>query len=281
MNLKWIVLILLCAACGNRPSAEQTKTITSRDSIHSVKPAVLVDTPAGPTVPDTMMKSPPNEAEDSTPGPTVVFTTDLNNDSIPDTIALRTLAHDTSFYDSITISLTNYGKQSYKTPHAWFREDERFQVFNVNALPTDRFFLARNKQQSVLVLFGYNYEDGRGAFDIINIENNSIKRVFDQEQRKISVDFPEIVKDLDSNGRFDFAYAGITEADDCPEKLHGCITSYNPAFVYTVDDSCVLNKPLMKKYNQDTYVFAGYEYNGSIKVFCPSGKGKCRLWKNR
>ncbi len=35
----------------------------------------------------------------------------------------------------------------------------------------------------------------------------------------------------------------------------------------------------MKKYNEQHYVFAGYNSSEKIKIFYPENKGKPRIWK--
>jgi len=53
-----------------------------------------------------------------------------------------------------------------------------------------------------------------------------------------------------------------------------------PYHIYTVGNNCELNKPLTRQYNEQHYVFAGFEYNENIMVFKPNDKSKpYRIWK--
>jgi len=59
------------------------------------------------------------------------------------------------------------------------------------------------------------------------------------------------------------------------------IGSYAPFFVYPVENNCKLNKPLMKQYNEEHYVFAGYDYNEKLRIRYPKNGSKPTLLKKR
>jgi len=149
-----------------------------------------------------------------------------------------------------------------------------------NVISTDKFFLARGKLHSALLLFGnIDGAGNRDDFSIINIENNKAKLVLDQNERHLYIENPISLGDLDGDGRLEFVYRQIFEYNGRPDTLGGKIGTYSPYFVYTVDSNCVLNKPLTVHYNQQHYVFAGFKYDEKIEVFYPNDKSKPRLWK--
>jgi hypothetical protein len=215
-------------------------------------------------------------------GQTLVFTTDLNYDSIPDTISLRTLAKDTLSYDSITISIAHYGKRSFKSASSWSQVDKDFSGRKGNAYPTNYFFLAKNGVESVLALFGWVGETERAEFSIIRIKDNLPKMVFDQNHWEDNfIEVVAFIKDMDNDGRFEFGYRHLTDGvDGKQDGLEGFVGSYVPILVYTIDDSLVLNKSVMKKYNEEHYIFAGYE-GGGVMIFRPNdARKKLRVWHN-
>jgi len=267
MKTPWIIPLVLCAACGGHQPTEQKKD-TVPDTPKVVK-HIAADTPIVEPVAKMM------DTVVSRPGKTLVFTTDLNYDSIPDTISLRTLARDPLAYDNITVSIAHHGRQSFKSASNWYQVDNDFPQANTDTNFTRYFYLARNGTETLLVLFGWVGEVERSEFAIIRINDNRPRLVFDQNHWKDNfIEVVRFVRDMDGDGRFEFGYGHLTEGISGPEISDGIITPYNPTIVYTVDDSLILNKPMMKKFNEESYVFAGYEPTDAIKVFCPEDRTK-------
>jgi hypothetical protein len=120
----------------------------------------------------------------------------------------------------------------------------------------------------------------RSEFSIINIENNDIKMVFDplnDNKHELDIECPETLTDVENNGRLCFIYKTLTEFYE--QAKAGDIATYTPYFVYPVDDTCKLSKPLMKKYNERHYVFAGCNSSEKIKIFYPKSGRKPSVWK--
>lgn len=207
------------------------------------------------------------------------YVTDLNNDGIPDTIRLSSSSKEKDEFKRITISLTGFGEQTFIAKESWAIVDTAFLLNNKNEINSKFIFFKRNPLHSVILLFGTQDGDGyREEFSIINIENNNIKMVFDDVEDQ-DVELPNKLTDLDNNGRLDFVYRIMFEFSR--QLKDGDIGSYRPYFVYTISDTCNLNKLLMKQYNQQKYVFAGYQYSESINIFYPHNKSKKpRIWKN-
>jgi hypothetical protein len=264
MKIALPIIVLACISCTNHTTSAKKAAALA----YTVKPltALAVDT---------------SRSAERSSGQAAVFTTDLNNDQIVDTITLTSSTGDTATFDGISISLAHFKKQTFYTSTPWASVDDRFLDSNRNYLQTRKFFLAKGNLQSVLLLFGDL--DGAGYredFSIINIENNTAKLVLDQNQRKLFIESPLFLKDINADGRLDFVYRQIFEFNGEPDTLNGKIGTYSPYFVYTVDGNCVLNKPLTKHYNEDNYVFAGLKYDEGIKVFYPNDNSKPKLWKH-
>jgi hypothetical protein len=63
-------------------------------------------------------------------------------------------------------------------------------------------------------------------------------------------------------------------------RLNADVGAYHPYFVYTIrGNTCLLDKPLTKKYNEQHYVFAGYKYSEDIQILYPRNHGKPHIWK--
>ncbi len=281
MNFKGPIIVLLCISCNSHP-APVVKAPAAESTFHvqdSVAKATAMPVNTTPPLEEMPVREIPVQ---NMPAATQVFTTDLNNDQIPDTIAIASTTGDTVTFDMVSVAIAGFGKQAFRTSNPWTMEDDWWLDSNKNAIPTDKLFLKKGKLQSVLLLFGNLDGAGdRDDFTIVNIENNTAKLVLDQVERHIRIETPVSLDDLDGDGRLDFVYTQIIEYSEVLDSLGGGIGPYSPYFVYTVNNNCVLNKPLTIRYNQEHYLFAGFEYNDGIRVFYPNDKSKPRLWKHK
>jgi len=201
--------------------------------------------------------------------------TDVNNDNQTDTITLSSsLVNTSTCFNRISISLSGFKKQTFKAKDYWTVVDKWFLDSNKNAVNSKLLFFKKTDKHAVILLFGILDGAGyRGEFSIINIENNNSKMVFDHTENGIyDVEDPTKLVDLEHDGRLCFIYKGIGEFDGYDAKSNGDIGSYVPYFVFPVDDSCKLNKPLTKKYNEEHYVYAGLSFNDKIRVLYPRNK---------
>jgi hypothetical protein len=212
---------------------------------------------------------------------TDLFIVNLNEDTLPDTLRLHSSTGDQLSYDEITVSLAGFPSKTFHTSEPWSRSDDWSLLTGKNVLPTDELFLGKGGSQSVILLSDEISPAGyRESFSIINIEDNRVKMVLDQNERHLAVEAPISLSDIDGDGRLEFVYRQIFEYDGNPDTLDGKIGTYSPYFVYTVDNNCVLNKPLTIKYNQEHYVFAGFEYDERIEIFYPNDTAHHpRIWK--
>jgi hypothetical protein len=202
--------------------------------------------------------------------------TDINNDNKTDTIILSSSLPEQSSFNRITISISGFKKQTFYAKDSWTTVDKWFLDSNRNTVNSKFLFLKKTDKHAVILLFGILDGAGyRGEFSIINIENNNIRMVFDHTENGIyDVEVPSKLIDLEANGRLCFIYTGLHEFDGYDANLNGDIGSYTPYFVFAVNDTCELNKPLTKKYNEDNYVFAGFNYSEKIRILYPRNKMK-------
>lgn len=206
--------------------------------------------------------------------------TDINNDNKIDTIIISSSLKEKRFYNRISISLAGLRKQTFDAKDEWTEVDNWFLDSNKNAVNTKLLFLKKNDKHAVILLFGPIDGAGyRGEFSIVNIENNKAKMVFDHAEDSVDVEVPKTLTDLEQNGRLCFVYTTLHEFDGYDARSNADIGTYTPYFVYPINDTCKLNKHLTQKYNQDNYVFAGFNYNEKIRVLYPRKKGKFRIYK--
>jgi hypothetical protein len=217
-----------------------------------------------------------------------LITADLDNDGKADTIRLSSNLGQTGYFNKISIVLAGCKKQTFYAKDEWTIVDKRFLDSNKNTLNSKLLFLKKTDKHAVILLFGVLDGAGyRAEFSIINIEKNTAKVVFDHssDDGMLDVEHPVTLTDLQNNGRLCFIYretwqyagsSGLPEQKGIPD-----IGSYSPYLVYPVENTCKLDKPFTKKYNEDHYVFAGYKYSEKILVFYPRKKGRYSVWKKK
>jgi hypothetical protein len=220
--------------------------------------------------------------------PIKTIITDLNNDSKPDTIVLISSLEGRNSFNKISISLAGSTKKTFKARDYWTVVDSEFLIKNKNDFSTKLLFLKKTNKHAVILLFGEIDGAGyRGEFSIINIENNHIHMPFDalnDNKGGLDIEVPVELTALENNERLCFVYTGLHEYDgfstkSMKDKGISDIGTYVPYLAYPVDDSCKLNKVLSKKYMEEHYVFAGFEYSEKINILYPRDGGKPRIWK--
>jgi hypothetical protein len=262
-----IILTSLAISCNNKPSHRATAN-TIPDTI---PPVAAVPAASIHTTDTTPRKRGPN-----------TFLADLDNDGVPDTLTVTPAPPYYGTFTAITISIKGHPKQIFKvadTSRPWTDFDMDWSDTSNNVVPTKKFLLLKARTHFLLVLSGALYETGpREGLTMIKIEKGNAKVVFDEipEHRDIESVYLE---DLDHDGRFELLDVHSFQFDSRTDTLDGKIGPYNPKYVYTIDDSCFLNKPLMKKYNEEHYVFAGYERSDTIPVWYSNNRKTYRLWK--
>ncbi|MDP4262116.1 MAG: hypothetical protein Q8941_06255 [Bacteroidota bacterium] len=207
-----------------------------------------------------------------------IIVTDLNDDRREDTIFLNSSLDDQSSFNKITVSLAGYQRKTFFAKSAWAVVDSGFLATNKNSIKTTKLFLLKEKKRSVILLFGVLDEGGRDEFSIITIGDNNVQMIFD-DGNTIDVEIPITLGDINNDGKIDFVFGQYGEVYEQVDSLNAEIGTYHPYFVYTLDKECRLNKALMKKYNEDHYVFAGFDYSDKIRVLYPRNGGKPKIVK--
>ena len=208
------------------------------------------------------------------------YLTDLNNDGKIDTITLSSSTKDKDAFDRVSISIAGFKKHTFNAKYGWALVDEAFLKHNKNQLTSKYLYLKKTDLQTVILLFGTL--DGAGyreEFSIINIENNNVKMVFGKADQGAAVESPISLGTLKHSERLNFVSRNIGEFGSYVKEKNADVGNYIPYFVYTISDHCKLNKPLMKQYNQEHYVFAGYEFSDKIQILNPRNSGKPSIYK--
>lgn len=204
-----------------------------------------------------------------------IFILDLNNDNILDTILLSSSRTDKTSFNNISISLTGFVRKSYSARNNWTVIDKKFLEKNKNIINTDKIFLSRGKLSTDILLFGILDDGGyREDFTIISIKNNNIEMIFDKNDADVDIEIPISLTDLDDDGRNEFIFRNMFELYKKVDSLNADVGVYSPYLVYSIDKDFKLNKVLTKKYNDENYVFAGYNYSEKIKILYPRDKKK-------
>src|SRR6185503_2213556 len=116
--------------------------------------------------------------------------TDVNNDKFLDTIFFSSSLTDSSSFNKIEIAIKGFSRKTFFAKHAWSNVDSTFLIKNKNAVNSKTFFLAKEKDHSIILLFGYLYETGREDFAISNIKDNRPKMVFDKGDSDVNIEVP-------------------------------------------------------------------------------------------
>ena len=205
---------------------------------------------------------------------------DLNSDRRSDTISIYSSLKDSSSFNKIVIAIAKVGRQSFQARNEWTTVDSTFLSHNENLAQSNKVFLYKAKTHAIILLFGVL--DGAGYredFSIISIKNNRSLLVFDKTASDQDIEMPITLTDIDHDNRTEFIFRNFGELYKEVDSLNADIGTYNPYFVYTIDSGLVLNKPLTRKYNEDNYVFAGYQYSEKIKVLYPRDKSRPKIIK--
>jgi hypothetical protein len=202
------------------------------------------------------------------------ITTDLNNDSVADTIQLRNppADGDPGIFGMVTIALSNGTKKAFTAKDIWASVDEDFIKEHKSGVSSPNVFVFKQPKQTLLVLFGFHYGSGREELTVIGIQGNDARVVFNEPY-----DYLLKLEDLDKDGKIDLLVRNAYEMYDVADSLKADIGVYSPYLVYTLDKEAKLNQELSESYNRENYVFAGLKYNEKIRVLYPWNREKPRI----
>lgn len=206
---------------------------------------------------------------------TVIY--DLNFDGRNDTIFITSppSSNDPGEFNRTIISLSGIGRQEFTGKDVWDYIDSTFLSNNHNAVQSKRVFVYKEKNSTLLLLFGYPFGTGR-EFTILRVEGNKIQTIFDE-------DLDEIIKISDKDNEGHAVLIGRQEYEIYTpvDSLDADIGTYSPFLIYKLGRTVQINEALSKKYNENNYVWAGLKYNEKIKVLYPRKDGKPRLFTTK
>jgi hypothetical protein len=112
-------------------------------------------------------------------------------------------------------------------------------------------------------VFGAQYGCCASELTIIQADKNGTTKIF-----KDSFEVHE-VSNSDSGEIKYFGIDSFSESIGVVDSLDIELFTYNPTLVYSLNDSFMFDSLATKKYNEENYVFAGYDYGDKIKVAFP------------
>jgi|GEM_PF-5051881 len=132
-----------------------------------------------------------------------------------------------------------------------------------NEVNSKNLLLQRVKDKYFISLFGAQYGCCPRTMTIVQVDKNGVSKIF-----KDAFELHEVIKS--DNG--EIKYLGIdsfSESIGAVDSLDIELFTYNPTLVYSLSDSFKFDSLGTKQYNEENYVFAGYDYQGELRVAFP------------
>lgn len=132
-----------------------------------------------------------------------------------------------------------------------------------NEIKSKNLLLQRVKDKYFISLFGAQYGCCARTLTIIQIDKKGMNKIF-----KDAFELHEVI--TSDNG--DIKYSGIdsfSESVGVVDSLDIELFTYNPTLVYNLSDKFKFDSLATKQYNEENYVFAGYNYQGELRVAFP------------
>jgi len=234
------------------------------------------------------------DGQNSAYAPLETIITDLNADNVPDTLqiylppaggyrsTIKTAGADNApdtlhknvpaeaqvkgQFTKITITLGGNGRNTFTANDAWDKIARGFLAGNKNAVTSNRVFVHKEADRSIILLFGFPYGSGPEEYAIILVNGNKMEFL-----HHYRVEDPVTFTDLDNDGHAELLCRKEPQMDT---KTTGV---YSPYMVYTFNGLFTLSQALTKKYNTEHYVWAGYTYKKDIHVEYPSDGSKPKI----
>lgn len=132
-----------------------------------------------------------------------------------------------------------------------------------NEINSKNLLLQKVKDKYFISLFGAQYGCCARTMTIVQVDKKGISKIF-----KDAFELHEVIKS--ENG--DIKYLGIdsfSESVGVVDSLDIELFTYNPTLVYSLGDSFKFDSLGTKQYNEENYVFAGYNYEDEVRVAFP------------
>ncbi|WP_053406458.1 hypothetical protein [Persicobacter sp. CCB-QB2] len=148
---------------------------------------------------------------------------------------------------------------SFQGETAW---DTIFWTAKNNEISSDKLFLTRSEEVNYLLLSGTQYSCCPVQTTIFALTDKLPKIVFDQEFQVSSIE------DLDGNGTLEIiGSSSFVQAFQEIDSIDAELGTYSPFKVYEmVEGKVLLDYGKSKRYNQENYLFAGYDYSEDLPV---------------
>ena len=132
-----------------------------------------------------------------------------------------------------------------------------------NEVNSDNLLLQKIDDSYYISLFGAQYGCCPRDLTVLQADKDGV--------RKISKDGLEIQK-ISKSATGQITYFGINSYSEPlypVDSLDILLFSYNPTLAYNLTEGFKFDSLATRQYNEDNYVFAGFKYNGEIKVAFP------------
>jgi len=132
-----------------------------------------------------------------------------------------------------------------------------------NEVTSDKLLLQTFGDTYYISLFGAQYGCCPRDLTVLQADKDGVKKIF-----KDALEVERISKTTTGEIKY-FGIDSYSEALYPIDSLDILLYSYNPTWVYNLTDGFKFDSLATRQYNEDNYVFAGYKYDGEIKVAFP------------
>ncbi len=188
-----------------------------------------------------------------------VLSHDINDDGKPDSIyLLEPSLGDPGIFNKILFRI-NDDTTSFEGETAW---DTLSWKADNNQINSEKLFLTKSDNINYLLISGTQYGCCPVQTTIFALSNRQPKRIFDKEFEVSAI------KDIDGDGTLEIiGSSSFSQASQRIDSIDGHLGTYSPYKVYElVKGKIQIDYEKSKKYNQENYLFAGYEYSEEIPI---------------
>ncbi|MCW4469068.1 hypothetical protein OGH69_08845 [Flavobacterium sp. MFBS3-15] len=210
------------------------------------------------------------QRQNATYTPVETIITDLNADTVNDTIILyqTPVEGDPGLFTKMNVSV-NGRRMTFFAKNAWDEIGFYLAETGQNAVLSKNAYVHKEGIQSYIFLFGFPYGSGREEVFILKVKGRNMDIIFHNKLEEL-----QRVSDLDNDGHAEMIVRRSPQFLTVEED----IGTYSPFIIYSLENFSV-NKSLTEKYNKEHYIWEGIEYNDQIEVYYPNDGSKPKLLK--
>ncbi len=144
-----------------------------------------------------------------------------------------------------------------------------------NEVTSDKVLLQKFNDRYYISLFGAQYGCCPRDLTVLQADKDGVKKIF-----KDGLEVERISKTSIGEIKY-FGIDSYSEPLYPIDSLDILLFSYNPTWVYNLTEGFKFDSLATRQYNEENYVFAGFNYHGEIKVAFPKDgqDRKSRKWK--